>query len=129
MPPLGYPSAGGQLSTPAAADGFRAILPILPILPSLPMLSGPGLEQQTEHQRQAQAPAGAGMRLGGKRSHLKRQLKVPTKLQSKEKEASDSREHKSYKKGLFENRFKQLVSLPPRASDPPPTFLVGVCAL
>ena len=113
------PGTGVRLST---SDAFRAILPILPILPSLPMLSGPVFEQQNEHQLQAQA-AGGGTRLGGKRSHLKRQLKVPTKLQSKGKEPDDGCGHKTYKKGLFEKRFKQLVWLPSRASDPTIHFL------
>jgi len=52
------------------------------------MISGPGFEQQIEHQLQAQ-DAGGGTRSSGKRSHLKRQLKAPTKL-SKEKEPSPS---------------------------------------
>ena len=75
------------------------------------MISGPGFEQQIEHQLQAQ-DAGGGTRSSGKRSHLKRQLKAPTKL-SKEKEPDDGCAHKTYGKGLFEKRFKQLVSLPP----------------
>jgi hypothetical protein len=124
-----FASLPGPCALPAPA-GFRTILPTLPTLPnlpvSMPVMTLTGFQQQSEMKREVQ---GGGTNLSAKRSHLKRQLKVPTKLQGhhhhhhhqlqgKEREPNPGGENKIYKKGLFEKRFQQLVFLSPQPPIP-----------
>ena len=124
-----FASLPGPCVLPAPA-GFRTILPTLPTLPTLPVsvqvMTLAGFQQQSEIKREVH---GGGTNLSAKRSHLKRQLKVPTKLQGHhddhhhqvqgdEREPNAGGENKIYKKGLFEKRFQQLVFLSPQPQIP-----------
>ena len=120
-----FASLSGSRVLPAPA-GFPTPLPILPFLPTLPVsvpvMTWGGFQQQSEMKREVHA---GGTNWSEKRSHLKRQHKVPTKLQGhnhhhrhqfqgKEREPDAGGENKIYKKGLFERRLKQLVLLSPQ---------------
>ena len=114
-----------------APAGFPTMMPTLPTLPfSVPVMPLAGSQQQSERTREVD---GGGTDLSEKRSHLKRQLKVPTKLQGhdhhqlqghhhqmqgKEREPVAGGEKKIYKRGLFEKRLKQLVLLSPQPPIP-----------